>query len=119
MTDALAAHARGEAKWTCSGAELGAVRVAVDPLEVLDARDVVPRLRELDRLALRPPVVDVLLASVVRGEGRPLVAVLLDQVPQVPRSVADVELRVRQVGDAERRSARVHRDPLRRARQEL
>src|SRR5437868_13560126 len=113
MTDALAAHARGEAKWTCSGAELGAVRVAVDPLEVLDSRDVVTRLRELDRLALRPPVVDVLLARVVGRERRALVAVLLDQMTQVPGAVADVDLRIRQVGDVGGGPARVHRDPFR------
>ena len=68
------------------------VRAPVDALQPLDTGDVCARLRELDRLVLRAPAVDVLLPGVVRGERGPLVAVLVEQMAEVPGAVADVDL---------------------------
>ena len=78
-------------------AELGAVGVGVDRLQLLHALDVVARLRELDPDALLPPAVDVRLARVVGGERELLVVVLVEQVAEVPGAVADVQLRIAQV----------------------
>ena len=90
--------------------------VAVDLLQVLDPVDVRPRLGELDADALAPPAVDVPLARVVGREHEPLVAVLVEEVAEVPGAVADVDLRVGQVADVEGRAAGAQRDPLRRRR---
>ena len=70
-------------------------RLAVDVLQVLDLLDVRARLGELDLLAVRAPAVDVPLAGVVRGEDEPLAVVLLEEVVEVPRAVADVDRRRR------------------------
>src|SRR5262249_36064377 len=99
--------------------EVFAVGVAVDLFQILDPLDVGARLCELDPDAVAPPAVDVVLAGVVGGERGALVTVLLQQVAQVPRSVADVDLRVVQVVDAERGSAGVERNSLGRVRQQL
>jgi hypothetical protein len=48
-----------------------------------------------------------------RGQRRALVAVLAQQMVEVPGAVADVDLRVVQVGDDELRAAGVHGDALR------
>src|ERR671923_1394924 len=85
--------------------QLRSVGVAVDPLELLDPVDVGARLGEGDSLALAAPGVDVSLARVVRRERRPLVAVLVEEMAQVPRAVADVDLRLVEVVDAEARAA--------------
>ncbi len=63
------------------GTELVAVRPAVDPLELFDAGHVCACLPEANAAAICAPPVDVVLARVVGREGRPLVAVLLEQVP--------------------------------------
>src|SRR5436190_9271687 len=91
-------------------ADARAVDAAVDALELLDALDVVPRLGERDPAALPAPEVDVVLAGVVGGQGEPLVSVLVEQVAEVPRAVADVDLRVVEVGDAEARPPGAQRD---------
>jgi hypothetical protein len=57
----------------------------------------VTRLRELDPEPAPPPLVHVRLARVVRGQRQRLVVVLVQQVAQVPRAVADVELGDEQV----------------------
>ena len=56
------------------------------------------------------PAVDVLLAGVVGGEREPLVVVPLEKVAEIPRAVADVDVGVREVGDAETAAAGVLRD---------
>src|SRR5439155_20445572 len=86
------------------------VGAGVDPLQPLHLVDVVARLRELDADALRAPAVDIRLAGVVSGEGRSLVAVLVQQVTQVPAAVADVDLRVLEIGRDESAAARARRD---------
>src|SRR3972149_1842382 len=78
------------AETTLSEPELVGVRPRVHALELLDAVDVVARLGELDSPTLLAPAVDVRLACVVGGERRALLAVAIEQVPQVPRAVADV-----------------------------
>src|SRR5438128_2253411 len=88
------------------------VGAAVDALQPLDPVDVGAGLREPDALAERAPDVDVVLARVVRGERAPLVAVLVEQVPQVPGAVADVDLGVVQVLHPEARAAGAERDSL-------
>ena len=80
---------------------------------MLDPLDVVPGLRERDPLPLGTPVIDVVLPRVVGGESGALVVVLVEQVPQVPGAVADVDLGVVEVGDAELGAPRVDGDPLR------
>src|SRR4029077_10898704 len=88
--------------------------------QALDLGDVVARLVELDADVLALPAVDVLLAGVVGGERQLLVAVVpLEEMPEVPRTVADVDVRVREVGDAETAAARVLRDALGRVRRQL
>ena len=82
-----------------SGSELGPVSPAVDPLQLLDAIDVRTRLRELDALAGAAPAVDVVLARVVGSQGVLLVAVLQQQVAEVPGAVADVDLGVVEILD--------------------
>src|SRR5579884_473078 len=99
--------------------ELLRVRAAVDPLQPLDLVHVVPRLGELDSGVLLPPAVDVLLTRVVRRQREPFAPVLVKQMSEVPRAVANVDVRVREIGDAEARAARVLRDALRRARRQL
>src|SRR6478672_1767819 len=76
-----------------SVAELVRVCAAVDLLQPLDLVDVRARLRELDALTRRAPLVDVLLPRVVGSKREPLVGVFRHQVMQVPRAVADVDLR--------------------------
>src|SRR4029079_6523876 len=61
----------------------------------------------------RAPAVDVLLAGVVRSEREPLVAVLRQQVMEIPGAVAHVQLRVVEIGEDELRSAGADRDALR------
>src|SRR4051812_14225109 len=78
-----------------------------------------PGLGEGDPPPLAAPGVDVLLAGVVGRERGSFVAVLVEQVAQAPRAVADVDLRVVEVGDAEARASGVHGDPLRSRGQEL
>jgi hypothetical protein len=56
---------------------------------------------------------------VVRGEGKAHVVVVLVQVLEVPGAVADVDVRVAQVGDDELGAARAERDALGRVGQEL
>ena len=68
---------------------------------------------------LAAPLVDVRLAGVVRREREPLVVVLVEQVPQVPRAVAHVDLGIVEIGEDEIVAACVHRDPLRRRRLQL
>src|SRR5829696_4693628 len=75
-------------------AELRRVGAGVDRLQLLHALDVVPCLRELDLAALLAPAVDVRLAGVVRRERQFLVVVLVEQVTEIPRAVANVQLRV-------------------------
>src|SRR5439155_1300228 len=89
------------------------VRAPVDLLQALDLVDVGPGLGELHVLARRAPAVDVLLARVVGGEREPLVVVLHQQMMEVPGAVANVQLRVVQVGEHELRAAGPNRDPLR------
>jgi len=84
------------------GATLGGDDVALVPAALCkrdaNARDVVASLLELDPHMRLLPAVDVLLARVVGGEGEPLVVVVpIEQVPEVPRAVTDVDVRVRQV----------------------
>src|SRR5205814_10130179 len=98
---------------------LETVRSAVDALQAFHPVDVRSRLAEADAAAGLQPRVDVLLARVVRGEGRLLVVVLVQQMAQVPRAVADVQLGVVQIRDDELRAAGVHRDSLRRSGQQL
>src|SRR5437763_15638980 len=86
---------------------------------MLDPRDVVPGLGEGDPPPLGAPGVDVLLAGVVDRERGPLVAVLVEQMAQVPRAVADVDLRVVDIADSEARASGEYGDPLRSRRQEL
>ncbi len=69
--------------------------------------------------AVAPPAVDVPLAGVVRGQGELRVAVAVAQVVEVPRSVADVDLRVAEIGDDEAVAAGAERDPLGRLGEEL
>src|SRR3954464_5813605 len=95
------------------------VTTPIKRFQVLDPRDVVPCLGKRDALPLAAPGVDVLLAGVVGGERRALVSVLVQQMAQVPRAVADVDLGVVEIGDPEARAARVDRDPLGRVRQQL
>src|SRR5207245_863004 len=85
-------------------AQLGSPDVAVDVLQALDPLDVGPRLRERDPLPVCPPAINVFLARVVRGERGSLVAVLVQQMPQVPRAVADVDLRVIEIPCAKLRA---------------
>src|SRR4029077_12962539 len=100
--------------------ELGRVCAAVDLLQALDLVDVVACLVELDPDVLPLPAVDVVLAGVVGGKREPLVLVVaVEQVAQVPRAVADVDVRVGQVGDAETAAAGRLRDALRRGRRQL
>src|SRR5438034_1433312 len=99
--------------------QTSAVGVAIDALEVLDAVDITARLRELDALSLLQPGVDVVLPRVVGGEREALVSVLVEEVSQVPGAVADVDLRVVEVADAETGAAGVNGDPLRGRGQEL
>jgi hypothetical protein len=64
---------------------------------VEDLLDVRARLRELDPDAAAAPRVDVALSRVVGGERRrEVVVVAVKQVAEVPRAVADVDLRVEQ-----------------------
>src|SRR2546423_6076051 len=79
---------------------------------MLDPVDVGAGLGEGDPAPLAEPAVDVVLARVVRRERGPLVAVLVEQVPQVPGAVAHVELRLVEVVEAEARAAGADRDPL-------
>src|SRR5581483_6535520 len=121
----------GRAACTCSGSrrarppsrssvpQILAPRVAIHALQMLDTLHVRGRLRELDRLALRPPRIDVALAGVVRGEHEPLAAVLAEEVLEVPRAVADVDLRVVEIRRVEPRSAGADRDAARGRRREL
>ena len=84
------------------GRELVGVRLRVHPPDALDLVDVGLRLRERDPTAVREPAVDVPLARVVRGEREPHVAVVaVAQVVEVPRAVADVDLRIAEIGDDE------------------
>src|SRR3954453_9441127 len=100
--------------------ELVPVGTPVDPLQLLDMRDIRARFGELNPLPARPPGVDVLLPRVVCGECEPLVPAVLDhQVMEVPRPVADVELRVVQVAEHELRAAGADRDALRGRRLQL
>src|SRR3954451_2540374 len=104
----------------CRGdADPRAVDTAIDALQLLDPLDVMPRLGERDPAALAAPEVDVVLTGVVGGEGEPLVAVLVEEVPEVPRAVADVDLGVVEVGDAEARPAGAQGNALGGARKEL
>src|SRR5829696_8043869 len=80
---------------------------------MLDPLDVVAGLREGDSLPFGAPLVDVVLARVVGRQGGALVVVLVEQVPQVPGAVADVDLGIVEIGDAEPRAARVDGDALR------
>src|SRR4051794_16915424 len=91
---------------------LKVVRAGVYVLQVLHAVDIGARLRELDALPLGPPAVDILLARVVRGERALLVVVLVEQVPEVPRAVTDVDLGVVQVRCAEAAAPGADRDAL-------
>src|ERR671937_2830718 len=88
------------------------IKPSVEPFQVLYAVDIRPGLRERNPLALPPPAVDVVLARVVGGERRPLVPVLVQQMPQVPRPVADVDLRVVEILFSEPRSAGVRCDSV-------
>src|SRR5687768_5298343 len=96
------------------GPKLLAVRVGVDALRVEHLVDVVARLGKLDSEALLAPFVDVPRPRVIRGERDADVVVAVQQVPEVPRPVADVDLRVEQVGDDEAVSPGSRRDALRR-----
>src|SRR5512133_638951 len=101
-------------------AELVRVHASVELLQSLDLVDVVPRLAELDPDVLPLPAVDVVLAGVVGREREPFVLVVaVEEVAEVPGAIADVDLGVRQVGDAEVVAARVLGDALRRVRREL
>ena len=73
--------------------------------------DVGARLGELDRLSVRAPPVDVALAGVVGREHELLAAVLVEEILQIPRAVADVDLRVVEVVGVERAAVRANRDP--------
>jgi len=68
--------------------------LVVDVLQMLDAVDVRSCLRKLDRLSLGTPTVDVALTRVVGGKHEPLVAVLAEEVVELPGAVADVDLRI-------------------------
>src|SRR5262245_42064231 len=102
-----------------SRVEIRPVGLLVDAPDALDLGHVRPRLREDDAGPFAPPAVHVPLARVVRGERGLHVAVAVAQVVEVPRAVADVDLRVLEVGEHEPRPAGASRDPLRRRRQEL
>ena len=83
----------GHAQWHASAVPSSfAYELGVDLLDPLDLRDVAPRLRELDPDALLAPAVDVARACVVGGERGALVAVAVEEVAEVPRAVADVDL---------------------------
>jgi len=90
----------------------GAVGVPVDALQVLDAPNVVARLGEGDPHALTQPQVDVRLAGVVGGERELLVPVPVEEMAQIPGAVADVDLRVVEIRDAEGLAAGANRDPF-------
>src|ERR1043165_4005218 len=92
--------------------ELLAVGLRADVAQVEDVVDVLLRLRETDSAPARLPAVDVLLAGVVCSQREPLAPVLREQPAQVPRAVADVDLRVVEVRDDETGAARPDRDPL-------
>ena len=94
-------------------------RVAVHALQMLDTIDVGARLGEADSLSRLEPPVDVPLPGVVRGERGPLVPVPVLEMAEVPGAVADVDLRVEQIGGRELRAARPHGDPVRGHRREL
>src|SRR5947208_12332439 len=79
--------------------------VAVNAFQLLDAGDVGARLGVADAGPASEPAVDVVLARVVGGERRTLVVVLVEQVPQVPSAVANVDLGVVEVFRAEARAA--------------
>ena len=55
-------------------AQVIAIRIPVDPLQLLHTVDVGARLGELDPLVLRPPLVDVALTGVVGRKRELLVA---------------------------------------------
>src|SRR5919108_1192909 len=86
--------------------EIFRVTTPIKRLQVLDALYVMACLREDDPLPVRPPAVDIVLARVVRRERGALVAVLVDQVAQVPGSVAHVDLRIVEIADPEARATR-------------
>src|SRR5262249_10967276 len=90
------------------------VVASVDRLQMFDAIDVRARLRKLDPAALLTPLVDGPLAGVVRGECQALVPVTVQQVPEEPGAVADIELRVDQIVELELRPPGPSRDPFRR-----
>src|SRR5437763_605613 len=62
---AAAAHACSGSRRARAPSPSEVPRVPVDALQMLDAIDIRTRLRELDRLPLRAPAVDVALAGVV------------------------------------------------------
>src|SRR5205823_2766645 len=99
--------------------QFGTPDPAIEPLQLLHPAHVGARLGETDAGAAGEPPVDVVLARVVGGEGRPLVAVLVQQVAEVPRAVADVDLWVVEVGDREPRPTGVDGYPLGSRRQQL
>src|SRR5919201_3581357 len=88
------------------------VTASVEGLQVLDSCDIVARLGERDAFTSPVPLVDVLLPCVVRGQGRSFVLVLVQQVTQVPRAVANVDLGVVELVDPEPGAACVDSDPL-------
>ena len=86
---------------------------AYTPLDLLDLVDVCPRLRECNAATVRQPPVDVPLTRVIGGEREPQVTVVPPaQVVEVPRAVADVDLRVAEIRDDEPRPAGADRDAL-------
>ena len=99
---------------TRATSELARVGVGVDALR---RRPRARRSRASRGTGSRRPraaSVDVPLTRVVGGERGADVVVAVDQLPQIPRAVAHVELRVEQVVDDEAVAAGAHGDALRR-----
>src|SRR5262249_15060075 len=96
-----------------------AIRMAVYTFELFDAIDVTPRLGETDPATLGDPAIDVVLAGVVRSKRHLLLSVLVQQVAEIPRAVADVDLGFAEAAAPERRPPRATCDAEGGRRQEL
>src|SRR3990172_7522692 len=80
-----------------SARELALIRLPVHPSEPCNLCDVRPSLRKGDAEPFATPAVDIALAGVVRGERQPRVGVAVEQVIEVPRPVAHVDLGVAKI----------------------
>src|SRR5579859_2138475 len=93
--------------------QVATVGVPIDLFRTLHAVYVASDVARSDAFPRSQPRIDPGFPRVVGRERQPFAPVLVDQLPEIPRAVADVDVRLVEVGHTEGGAAGAARDRLR------